>query len=63
MDRTVKSHIEELEQVVLQLNDRLMDEDDVRMRNALEARARAADQALQHFREALALEETLRQQP
>ncbi len=60
MERSVKSHIEELKRTVLQLNDQLMEEDDVRLRNALEARARAADQALQHFLLALQLEQKLR---
>ncbi len=49
--------IEELKRTVLQLNDELMEEDDVRVRNALESRARAADEALQHFLIALQLEQ------
>ena len=57
MERTVQSHIEELRRVVLQLNERLMREDDVSVRNALESRARAADQALQYFVVALQLEQ------
>ena len=63
MERSLKAHIEELTRTVLQLNDQLMQEDDVRVRNSLETRARAADQALQYFRAAIALEETLRQNP
>ncbi len=57
MERSVKSHIEELKRTVLQLNDQLMQEGDVRIRNALESRARAADQALQYFLIALQLEQ------
>ena len=45
---------------MLQVNDRLMLEHDVRVRNALEARTRAADQALQHFVLAMELEQNLR---
>ena len=56
LQRSVKWHIEELEQVMLQLNEQLMQEDDIRLRNALEARARAVEHALEHVREALALE-------
>jgi hypothetical protein len=41
---------------MLQLNEQLMQEDDIRLRNALEARARAVEHALEHVREALALE-------
>ncbi len=61
MQRTVKAHIEELELLVHQLNEELMQQEDVRARNALEARVRAADQALQHFQAALALEQRVRQ--
>ncbi len=49
IERTVKVRIAELERVLLQLNDELMQEDDVRVRNALESRVRATDQALEDF--------------
>ena len=61
MQRTVKAHIDDLERILRQLNDELMQEDDLRLRNALEAKVRAADQALEHFRTALVLEERVRQ--
>jgi hypothetical protein len=62
MQRTLKVHIEDLERIVRQLNDRLMQQEDLRARNALEARVRAAEQALQHYRTAFALEERVRQE-
>ena len=62
MQRTVKAHIEDLERILRQLNDELMQQEDLRMRNALEARVRAADQALEHYRTALALEARVHQQ-
>ncbi len=49
MERTVSVRIAELERVLLQLNDELMQEDDVIVRNALESRVRAADHALQNL--------------
>ena len=57
MERSVGAHIRDLERILHQLNDELMHQDDLRLRNALEARVRAADQAMQHYRAALALEE------
>ena len=60
MQRTVQAHIEDLERTLRQLNDELMQQDDVRLRNALEARARAAEQALAHFRVAIELERRVR---
>lgn len=61
MERTVRSHIAELERVLLQLNEELMQEDDVRVRNVLESRVRAAVQALQYFRGALEIEQFLQE--
>ncbi|HET7439887.1 MAG TPA: hypothetical protein VFJ47_01185 [Terriglobales bacterium] len=60
MQRTVEAHIRDLEGIMHRLNDELMQQDDIRLRNVLEARVRAADQALQHFRAALVLEERVR---
>lgn len=60
MERTVRTHIEALELILRQLNDELMEQDDLRLRNTLEARVRAANQALEHYRAALALEERAR---
>ena len=60
MQRTVETHIRDLERIVHQLNDELMHQADLRLRNALEARVRAADEALTHFRAALVLEERVR---
>lgn len=60
MQRTVQAHIEELERALRQLNDELMQQDDVRLRNAIEARARAAEQALMYFRAAIELERRAR---
>jgi peptidoglycan hydrolase CwlO-like protein len=59
MQRTVKAHIEDLERILHQLNEELMEQEDLRLRNALEARVRAADEALKHYRAALALEQTV----
>ncbi len=61
MDRTVKAHIADLERMLLELNEEMMEQDDVHLRNALEARARAADRALEHLHAALQLEEKARQ--
>jgi hypothetical protein len=60
MERTVRTHIEALELILRQLNDELMEQDDLRLRNTLEARVRAANQALEYYRAALALEERAR---
>ena len=54
MERTLRTHIEDLELILRQLNDEVMEQDDLRVRNALEARVRAANQALEHYRAALA---------
>ncbi len=56
MQRTVRAHVEDLEKILQQLNDELMSEADLLVRNQLEQRARAAEKALQHFRAALELE-------
>ncbi len=60
MERTVKAHIAELERVLLQLNDELMQENDVCVRNALESRMRATDQVLQRFLNAIQVEQKVR---
>ncbi len=61
MDRMVKAHIADLERMLLELNDELMEQDDLQLRNTLEARARAAEQALEHLHAALPLVEKARQ--
>ncbi len=59
MERTVGTHIRELERIVRQLNEELMQQKDVRMRNELEAKARAAETALSYYRNALVLEQSI----
>ncbi len=61
MQRSVRAHIEELEQVARQLNDALMHEDDLRTRNELQGKIRAAEMALNHYQSALQLEQNLRE--
>jgi len=56
MQRSVGAHVEDLERILQQLNEALMSENDLRVRNSLEARARAAESALQHFQTALEIE-------
>ncbi len=63
MQRTLRTHIEELGLLVHQLNEELMEQDDVDLRNTLEARIRAAEEALKHFHAALALEQSVRNKP
>ncbi len=60
MERTVKAHIAELERVLLQLNDELMQENEVCVRNDLESRMRATDQVLQRFLNAIQVEQKVR---
>ena len=62
MERTLKRHIEDLERMLRQLNEELMHQEDVRLRNALEAKVRAAELALRHYRTALELEQSLSHQ-
>jgi hypothetical protein len=59
MQRTVEAHIRDLQQIVHQLNDQLMHQADLRLRNELETRVRAAESALRHCRTALELEQSV----
>lgn len=59
MERTLRSHIEELNRIRQQLNEELMHENDLRLRNELETKARAAEMALRHYQTALELERSL----
>ncbi len=59
MEKSVSAHIAELERTLRQLNDELMHEDDLRVRNDLEGKVRAAEMALQHYQAALELEQNL----
>ena len=59
MQRSVKQHIENLELLMCRLNDELMQQQDVQVRNELEAKIRAAELALTHFRTALEVEQSL----
>lgn len=59
MQRSVKQHIEDLELLMWRLNDELMEQQDVQVRNELEAKIRAAELALTHFRTALEVEQSL----
>ena len=59
MQRTVEAHIRDLEQIVHQLNDQLMHQADLRLRNELESRVRAAESALRLYRTALELEQSI----
>jgi hypothetical protein len=59
MDRTVREHLDDLEQKLLALNDRMMDERDVDKRNELEAELRAVQSAVVLYRSALEVESRL----
>ena len=59
MERSVRTHIEELERTVRLLNDQMMRLEDVHQRNELEAKVRAAQTALRHYQAALAIEQDL----
>ncbi len=63
MNCRVEAYIANLEQMLHQLNEELMEQDDVRLRNALEARLRAADQTLKHLHALLALPQRVREKP
>jgi hypothetical protein len=61
MDRPLKEHIEFVEQQLQSLNHRIMEDGHTNEeRNRLESEIRAAQLALQHYKKALALEESLR---
>jgi len=60
MDKTVRLHIQELEARIHQLSVQMMDERNARSeRNRLEAELRVAQQALEHYRQALEFEKKL----
>ncbi len=45
MQRTLKEHLESLEQFIRQCSDELMQQDDVRLRNELETNIRGRDRS------------------
>jgi hypothetical protein len=53
MDRTVREHLADLEQKLLALNNRVMDESNLNKRNQLEAELRAVQSAVVLYRSAL----------
>jgi hypothetical protein len=59
MNRTVKEHISDLEQRLLSLNARIMEENNQTTRNKLEAELRAVESALALYRGALETESRL----
>jgi hypothetical protein len=59
MDRTVREHLDDLEQKLLTLNDRMMDERNLHKRNELEAELRAVQSAVVLYRSALEVESRL----
>ncbi|HEY7352598.1 MAG TPA: hypothetical protein VH596_07500 [Terriglobales bacterium] len=61
MDRSLREHIEFLKKQLYLLSDKLMDDGrPVEERNRIESEVRAAQLALEHYKKALALEESLR---
>jgi hypothetical protein len=60
MEMTVRHHIEKLERRIQQLGTELMNARDHARLNDLETEIRVANLALEHYREALRLESTLR---
>jgi predicted nucleic acid-binding Zn-ribbon protein len=60
MELTVSHHIERLERRIQELGMELMNSKDHAQLNDLETEIRVANMALQHYREALRLESTLR---
>jgi len=60
MELTVRYHIERLERRIQDLGTELMNTKDHAQLNVLETEIRVANMALQHYREALRLESTLR---
>lgn len=60
MNRTLKQHIEILEERLAHLNERLLfNRIDHKQRNRVEAEIRAAQLALDHYRKAFELEQTV----
>jgi hypothetical protein len=59
MDRTVREHLDDLEQKLLALNNRVMDESNLNKRNQLEAELRAVQSAVVLYRSALEVESRL----
>jgi hypothetical protein len=59
MDRTVREHLDDLEQTLLALNDRMMDEGNLDKRNEFEAELRAVQSAVVLYRSALEVESRL----
>jgi len=59
MNRTVKEHLQDLEQRRVSLNSRIMEESDAGSRNRLETELRAVESALRFYREALEAESRL----
>ena len=59
MDRTVREHLDELEQKLLALNEKMMDESNLGKRNKLEAELRAVQSAVVLYRSALEVESRL----
>jgi hypothetical protein len=56
MDRTVRQHIEQLEQRLVILNSRIMEERDQTKRNDLQSELRAVESALALYKSALEVE-------
>jgi hypothetical protein len=56
MVRTVRQHVEQLEQRLRILNSRIMEEQNIRKCNDLQSELRAVESALVHYKSALELE-------
>ena len=61
MDKTVREHIQNLEQTRKLLSAHLMDEADAKQRNQLESELRAVEAALKFYQDALETERRLSQ--
>ena len=61
MDKTVREHIQTLEQKRKRLSAHLMDEADAKQRNQLESELRAVEAALKFYQDALETERRLSQ--
>ena len=61
MDKTVREHIQNLEQKRNLLSAHVMDEADAKQRNQLESELRAVEAALKFYRDALETERRLSQ--
>ena len=59
MDKTVREHIQNLEQKRNLLSTRVMDEADAKQRNQLESELRAVEAALKFYQDALETERRL----